>query len=193
MQPIPVNYSDMQPGSEETTMVSFCQEPDGRFAGAVMPMLHPLDTKMQWHSLIDGLISNAIIVDPDANLDGMYTFSWWADHKKLEHSGMVFTRLSDEANDEGLEGYRLPKDTLGLFWLSTDEGSKNKIGVLALSGYVSSKSGIIREDRVLGSLIAYDGTVITQQMTQEDKREVISFGKVLNELLNDSIRLRQDS
>lgn len=193
MQPIPVNYSDMQPGSEEITMVSFCQEPDGRFTGAVMPMLHPLDTQTQWQSLIDGLISNAVIVDPDANLDGLYTFSWWADSKKLEHSGLVFTRLSDEANEEGLDGYRLPRDTIGLFWLSTEAESKNKLGILSLSGYVSSKSGTMREDRILGSLIAYDGNIITKQITKDDKRDISAFGKVLNELLNDSIRRRQDS
>ena len=192
MPSIPVSYSDTNSNSEETTMVSFCQDPDGRFTGALMPMPNPIDTELQWQSLIEGLISNAIAIDMDANLDGIYSFSWWAESREPSHSGMLFTRMSDEAEHDSLNGYRLPNGTIGLFSLSSRKEMKNKLGVLAISGYVSVQNGRLRGDRILGTVISDSGEVLTKALTEQDQEEVLLVGDRHNDLLNQSILQRQD-
>ena len=83
------SYFNIDTSSEEMTTVSFCQDLDGRFTGALMPMVSPLDTANQWQSLIEGLIINAIQIDPNANLNGLYVFSWWSDEVDTSCSGSL--------------------------------------------------------------------------------------------------------
>lgn len=192
MPSIPVSYSDINSNSEETTMVSFCQDPDGRFTGALMPMPNPIDTELQWKSLIEGLISNAIAIDVDANLDGIYSFSWWAENREPSHSGMLFTRMSDEVESDSLNGYRLPGGTIGLFSLSSRKNLKNKLGVLSISGYVSIQNNRLRGDRIFGTVISDSGEVLRNALSQQDEEAVTLIGDRLNDLLNQGIVQRQD-
>ena len=69
---------------------------------------------------------------------------------------------------------------------------KNKLGVLAISGYVSVQNVRLRGDRILGTVISDSGEVLTKALTEQDQEEVLLVGDRLNDLLNQSILQRQD-
>lgn len=182
-------YFNLETNPDEMTTVSFCQDLDNRFTGALMPMLIPIDTQLQWQSLIEGLISNAVSIDITANLDGLYVFSWWSDAQEPNASGLLFTRLGDYTVSSNLCKVVLPKGTIGLLSLTTDSQGQRLVA-LAISGYVSATTGKIRADRILGALITHDGKV-AKNLTDRQREDMIYFGEILNNKLNSNIELRQ--
>lgn len=182
-------YFNLETHSNEMTTVSFCQDIDSKFTGALMPMLIPIDTQLQWQSLIEGLISSAVSIDVKANLDGLYVFSWWSDAKEPEASGLIFTRLGDYIVSSNLDKVMLPKGTLGLLSITTD-ATNQRLVALAISGYVTATTGKIRADRILGTLITQEGKVASS-FSERQRDDMVYFGEILNKKLNSNIELRQ--
>ena len=192
-------YLNIDTSSQEMTTVSFCQDLDGKFTGALMPMAHPLDTANQWQSLMEGLVINAIQIDPEANLNGLYVFSWWSEKgnerkgqdESAIHSGLLFTRLTEKVTTEEIAKVSLPEKSLGLFSLS-DAMLGEKVAVLAISGYVSASSGALRSDRIFGTVVTPDNK-LSKEINDKMREHILHLGELLNTRLNSNISSRQNT
>lgn len=183
------SFFNINTSSDEMTTVSFCQDLEGRFTGALMPMASPLDTASQWQSLIEGLIINAIQIDPKSNLNGLYVFSWWADSRDTNCSGLLFTRLTDKVTTKEIDNILLPEGSLGLLSLS-DDLLGEKMVVLAVSGYVSATTGKLRSDRIFETLITTENR-LAEEISDKVHENMVYVGELLNNKLNSNIFLRQ--
>jgi len=168
----------------ENTIAVLNMTADGRFAGAVMPMVNPLDSKSQWRGLVDGLFCHIVAKDSEAELDGLYAFTWWSDPSEPEHSGLLLTRLTDE----GFDVDYIPQDSslIGLVLVARDERLNGyRSATLALRSYVS-KDGVYRPDRILATVIDDAGVVRRELLDRDSKRSLHLVGRALLRL-NDSL------
>jgi len=175
---------------DDNTIAVLSSTSDGNFAGAVMPMVSPLDTRSQWQHLLDGLFGNVIATDPEANLDGMYAFTWWAEapsEGEGEHSnssGLILTRISDSADAVQTESLRNIEGLLGLMLVIEEEESGTRTVVLGLRGY-SSKTGKIRPDRVFASVLDSTGEKKRASLDKGTRRSLNLLGKELIKIVDD--------
>jgi hypothetical protein len=180
----PIPYTASDGDNEEMTMVSLCQDPNGKFTGALMPMATPMDSVSQWQSLIDGLISCSKVIDPEADLDGLYVFSWWSDVKQPEHSGMLFTRLCDEPFTSDYPALSLPHGTMGILSLSTDKSTKQSAAITAISGYVSAVTNNLRDDQILCATVESDGEITSPHIEHSRRKSMSVIGELMNRRLD---------
>ena len=162
----------------ETTLAVLNETADGRFSGAVMPMAAPLDSRSQWQHLIDGLLSHVVRVDKDAQLDGLYSFTWWADVNAGRDAGLILTRITDNSFDLGPETLPCREGLLGLMLVTTDTRTLARIAVLALRGYGSAK-GAPRPDRVFVSFVDSRGQVGPAPIDKQQRRSLNLMGREL--------------
>lgn len=163
----------------ETHQAWLLDDGAGNFTGAIIPIAAPLAGIDQWQRALDTILSEAIIVDPTANLNGMYVITFHRDENP-QHSGLLMTRLRHDV----LTGYeaRLPESPLGLIAIMTDaEGTR--IAIATLSGGVS-ETGAVRPNRTLCSIADPTGANLKTPLSRSEQLAIRAIGKFMHSRLD---------
>lgn len=166
------------PGGAETTLAVLSSTSDGRFAGAIMPMSIPLDTRSQWQHLLDGLLGEVVRADPEEHLDGLYAFTWWSDESSPADTGLLLTRITDNGYEVDPATIPTLQGLLGLMLLTSEPGTNARTAVLGLRGY-TSQVGKMRPDRVFAAIIDTAGRTHPELLDRRLRRSLNLLGRTL--------------
>lgn len=146
----------------------------GNFTGAVIPMTAPLEAMTQWQSALDTIFAEAVTVDPQANIDGLYSITF---HSDSTTSGLLISRLRPNI----LEGYDsvIPHGSLGLVAVTTEPQTQSRIAICALTGGVTA-AGTIKPNRTLCSFVSATGTSEKPALTRGEVLAIRAIGKFLH-------------
>lgn len=146
----------------------------GNFTGVVIPMNAPLETMSQWQSTLDTVFAEAVTVDPLANIEGLYSITFYTDPQV---SGLLISRLNQSIKD----GYNsaIPHSSLGLIAVTQEPETQARIVICSLTGVVTP-AGNLKPNRTLVSFINFDGSVDRPSLTRGEVLAIRAIGKFLH-------------
>ena len=178
--------SDTDGGAQDTTLAVLSCTSDGLFAGAVMPMRAPLDSKSQWQGLVDGLLGHVIGENPETHIDGLYAFTWWSDPESPNDRGLMMTRLTNDTISYEPAYIPMAEGLLGLMLVSSEERTLSRYATLGLRGY-ATEAGKARPDRIIFSVLNTLGVPLTDDVAPRQRKMMKDTGKILIDMIDESV------